>query len=123
MGVFIVKYNTQGVVQWTARVDRVTSGGKLACSASSIFVTAIAPTTTAITVYHANDTLAFTRSRFSTNDADTLVWIRYDSGGSALSAAQVESAGGIVSGSIIADSAENVILIGHYRYPTDECVS
>ncbi len=116
MGVFLVKYNTQGVVQWTARIDRVNAGGKLACRASSIFITAVAVNNTAMAVYHGTDTLAFTRSRFTTNATHTLAWIRYDGGGSALSAAQVESAGGVESGSILADSAENVILTGDYRH-------
>ena len=112
----VIKYNSAGTVQWTARVAGTSNDyvGSIATdSQNNIYVSSHA-TQGALTIYNA-DTSTFA-ANIGTVGQDALI-VKYNSSGVAQSYIRISSAGteNIYAGqSLVCDSADNLYVIGQY---------
>ena len=113
----VIKYNSAGTVQWTARVAGTSNdyvGGITTDSQNNVYVSSHATQGT-LTIYNA-DTSPFA-ANIATAGQDALI-VKYNSAGVAQSYIRISSGGAetIYSGqSIICDSADNLYVIGQYN--------
>lgn len=113
--VFIVKYNTSGVVQWTGRI--ASTGSEIGFSigtdgSGNVYVTGQGGSGT-VTAYNA-DTSAFTTTLTNVGAGDCFI-VKYNSSGTVQWATKVASSAGSDIGNVISiDSSSNVYVAGQY---------
>ena len=110
--VFIVKYNTDGVVQWISRI--ASTGGDIGYaistdSSGNVYVTGQGGSAT-VTVFNANGT-AFGRTLPNSGDGDAFI-VKYNTDGVVQWVARVASAGADSGNGIATDSSGNVYVTG-----------
>ena len=113
----IVKYDTNGNVQWTARIGSVSQndfGTSIAVdSGSNVYITEWG-TGNPIVVYHANGATFQTISQTGSNDC---ILVKYNSAGTAQWVSRYYSSGFDITNGVAVDSSLNVYVTGVYNSP------